>query len=277
MITAAPFPFMNLAAGQRPEELAKAHDERPGDDAGRGGGRNGKMAFTPFGPDPQAASESGHLYTADDLAKAVDEARRLAGEETEAELRVAFADDLERRRVDLLGAIRDQLDRHQSAFENEIKRLAGLSQGLALALGEALIPRALEKQPLADIGDVLRVTLSRLANEPSIELRLPASLIESSAALLDDIAKETGFPGEIVTIADAALGPADVELRWRGGVVERSADRLQAEARDLVERWLRDVPDADDQLETLSPATASESETSAIRPDQAVDPGSEHE
>ncbi|MGI9416677.1 MAG: hypothetical protein ACR2RA_02440 [Geminicoccaceae bacterium] len=277
MTRVEPFPFKDLADGRSSADRSKADSEKLGQKAGPSADRLEGMAFTPFGPDPETASEPERLYTAEDLAKAVDKARGEAARETETELRCALADDLEHRRVDVTSAIRDQLDRHRSAFDDELGHMAEVSRKLALALGEALIPRALESRPLVDISDALRTTLARLANEPSIELRLPPDLIESGGALFADIAQETGFAGAITTVADASLGRGDAELRWSGGAVERRMERLQVEARGLVERWLPGVPETDEQPDD-APASSSTGPQIPIVPNAAEpDAGTEQE
>lgn len=219
-----PFPFAELAADGSTSDL---HDRRP--DA---------MAFTVFGSDAGKEVEPARRYTEDDLAQAVDEARRATALTVEAELRETMTNDVEQRRCDMLAAIRDQFEQQTAMFDERLTRLAGASQQLAVALAKAVLPRAIERQPLVDITDALKATLVRLASEPSIELRLPPDLVAEGTTLLADLAKDVSFKGEVVTIADPALVKGDVVLRWKGGAVDRRMDRLEAEALDLVDRWL---------------------------------------
>ncbi|MGI9509997.1 MAG: hypothetical protein ACR2QJ_11705 [Geminicoccaceae bacterium] len=209
------------------------------------GKRSHAMPFKAFGPDPKENVEPELLYTAEDLERAAEDARRTTALEVEAELRSALADDIEQHRCDMLAAIKKQLDQHRSGFEEEIARLAQVSQRLGISLAQAIIPRAIAQCPLIDISEHLQITMARLTAEPSMELRLPPDLVEDGAAMLAELAKDVGFKGEITAIADPALGPGDASLRWGGGAVDRRLDRLEAEALDLVGRWMNEAPSPD--------------------------------
>ena len=116
--------------------------------------------------------------------------------------------------------------------------MSSISQGIAVALAEAVIPKAIARQPLADITDALRATLQGLVPVPAIELRLHPAAVEFAEALLADVSKDAGFTGELITIADSDLGEGDFELRWQGGMLSRRLECLQAEAMKLADHWL---------------------------------------
>lgn len=199
------------------------------------------------------------LFTAEELAAAVDEARRITATEVEAELRSAMADDLDRRRCDVLAAIRDQVEWHKSTFEQEVTRSADISHQLALSLAQALIPKALERCPLDDISEALKSTLAQLNVEPSIELRMSPDLVECGKDILSDLTRDTGFTGEVNVIADPTLSKGDVDLRWKGGVMDRRLHRLQDQASLLVDLWLAD--DSSELNDEAAEAVATPSET----------------
>ena len=180
------------------------------------------------------------LFTAEEMAAAVDEACRTTASEVEAELRAAMAADIDKRRCDILAAIRDQVEWHKSTFEQEVARSADISHQLALSLAQAIIPKALERCPLDDINEALRSALAQLTAEPSIELRICPDLAEFGMDVLSDLARDTGFAGEAKVIADPALGEGDIELRWKGGAMDRRLHRLQDQASNLVNLWLGD-------------------------------------
>jgi len=276
VIAAPPAPLAELVG----ESLIEDGEDTEGKGARMGAERDtyrsGLIEFRSSGSRPRKKPESERLYTAQDMTRAVDDARRGTALETETAVRQAMANDIEQRRCDLLAAIKGQLEQHRSAFEEELAWLAGASQGLAVALAKAVIPRALERQPLIDITDALKVTLARLTTEPSIELRLSADLVEAGEAFLADLAKESGFTGEITTVADPTLGAGDAELRWQGGAVDRRVDRLQAEVLGLVDHWLQEPPDVTDD-EALGPCTPSAPEIPDDLSEQTMDTKSANE
>ena len=230
------------------------------DEIGAQQGRS--MEFKTLGLDPQTTSEPDQLYTEADLARAVEDARRAAALETEAAVCAAMAEDIERRRCDMLAALNDQFELHGKAFDEEIARLAVVSHRLAIALAKAVIPRAIERQPLVDIADVLKATLAGLTAAPAMELRLHPSLVESGEVLIRELVQNTSFAGEITTIPDAALGAGDAELRWKSGAVSRRLSRLQAKALELADHWLADLSIIEDEEGHASCAVSAELATS---------------
>ena len=146
--------------------------------------------------------------------------------------------EIEQRQCDLLETIKGRLETQNDAFDQELSAIAETSQRLALAMVKAVVPLAIEQQPLSDIKHLVRDTLERLSTPLSIDIRLAPDLVESGQVLLSDIADRAKFRGQIETLADPDLGPGDVTLSWRGGTVERRLDRIQKEAIDLVHHWL---------------------------------------
>ena len=199
------------------------------------------------------------LFSAEDLAAAIDEARRITASEVETELRAAMAEDLDSRRCDILAAIRDQVELQKSAFEEEIARSANISLQLALALAQAVIPRALQRYPLNDISEALRRTLTQLTAEPSVELRMSPDLVECAKGVLSDLAEDTGFPGEAHVIADPTFSEGDIELRWKGGVMDRRLHHLKDQVSHIVNLWLGD--DSQPSPDEAAEATAAPSGT----------------
>lgn len=212
--------------------------------------------FTSWVSESGEETEPEHLYTAEEIAEAVDDARRAASAETEARLRAELAGEIEQRRCEILATLSHQLEEQKSTFDNELVRYAVVSQRLAVMLARAAIPRALENYPFADITELLKASMMRLASEPSIELRLSPNLIESGEAILADMAREVGFVGEFEVVADPALGSGDVELRWQGSKIDCRVDRLYAETLAIANQWLNDDVDKPSESgESLSAAS----------------------
>lgn len=173
-----------------------------------------------------------------ELAEAVAAARTEAAAETETRLRAELAASLEQRQAEAWRALSEQLVESRAELERLLQQRAGASRDLALALARALAPRALARAPLADVEAMLRETLARLEPCPRLELRLPQELVAQGRSLLDRVAAETGYPGELAVIPDPTLGPGDARLSWQDGAAVRDLAELEAEALDLVDAWL---------------------------------------
>ncbi|MEM7044337.1 MAG: FliH/SctL family protein [Pseudomonadota bacterium] len=241
-MSGTPFSFTELTDTSHATGREPAADVRQGDGVEHAIVRSGSSEFKPLLSQAPETAESEYRYTADDLARAAQEAKQDAIRETEAALRKAFEDDAAKRRTDILASIKHQLERQDKTIEQEFVQLASISQELAVALTRAVIPKAIECYPLGDVTELIKSAMRRLATEPSIELRLAPNLVERGDDLLADLVEEAGFSGDIKIVADPDLGNGDVELRWHGGVIDRRVDRLQAEALGLVDHLLEVTP-----------------------------------
>lgn len=245
--------------------LAYQVDRRPSEPSDRG------FPFASFvvdgsGHGGAAPAEIEPRHSADDLANAVTEAKRATAIEVEAQTRAAIATEIGHRQSQALEAIRDQLCNYNKAVEDWMAEAVVISQRLAVMLAQAVVPKALEQQPLADIGDMVRQTITRLVDLPSIELRMAPDLVGSSAELLDQIANEAGFRGELKAVADPSLADGEARLSWQGGAAERDLTRLQAEVSALVDTWLPAEPSASSDLHVSQSVPAAHEPQMTSRP-----------
>jgi flagellar biosynthesis/type III secretory pathway protein FliH len=204
--------------------------------------RRERFCFPRLDDVPEAAAEqekrpAGQSSEAE-LVEALAAARTEAAGETEARLRAELSASLEHRQAQVLRALCEQLGQARASFERLLEQRAGASRDLALALARALVPRALAHAPLVDIEAMLCETIARLERYPRLELRLPQELVAQGRSLLDRVAAETGYPGELAVSPDVTLGPGDARLCWHDGAAVRDLAELEAEARDLVDAWL---------------------------------------
>ncbi|MEZ5930544.1 MAG: FliH/SctL family protein [Alphaproteobacteria bacterium] len=268
MIAAVPFAFAELGEGADDHRQATGADDDPTRCAEPVAYRSCLTEFSTSDPNEGKKAKPAPLFTGEDLASAVEEARRATAAEVEIAVRTALADDIERQRCELLSSLRDQIEWHRSAFDRELARSVAVSSRLAVALASAVIPKAIEKQPLVDITELVKTALSRLTKEPAIELRLPHSLAEDGEAVFIDLARSVGFAGDVTVIADSALAVGDVQIRWHGGAIDRCLDQLHHAAVHLADRWLREDPATPhDDVEAPWPAP-----TEATVSDAMVDP-----
>jgi hypothetical protein len=173
-----------------------------------------------------------------DLDAALAAARAEAAAATEIGVRAELEAAMAARQAAALERIAAGLAPLQAAFEQALAARAAASRDLALALARALVPRALERQPLADIEAMLRDLLVRLEGEPRMTLALPPALLEAGRQTLGPIAAQVGYRGELTIEPDQTLGPGDARLAWRGGRAERDLVELERAATALVDAWL---------------------------------------
>jgi flagellar assembly protein FliH len=187
------------------------------------------------------------MVGAEEVAAAVALARAEGRAEGEAAARAAIMASLEQRRSEAASAIARALVGLQSEHRDRLVEGAGATRELALALARAIVPRALERAPLADIEAMLRELVARLEDQPELELALPPDLVAPGRRLLEELAREAGFSGALTVEADPGLRTGDARLSWRHGRAIRDLAALEREALAVVDAWL---PAADEQSET---------------------------
>lgn len=192
-------------------------------------------------PEPEPAPPP--TVGAEELAAAV----ALARAEGEAAARDEIEAALEQRRCAAAEAIAGALARMESAHAARLDERAGASLELALALARAIVPRALERAPLADVEAMLRDLVARLEDQPRLHLALPPDLVAPGRELLEGLAREAGFSGELTVEGDPDLGAGDARLSWRHGRAIRDLAAIEREALALAAAWL---PAADEQSAT---------------------------
>jgi flagellar assembly protein FliH len=187
------------------------------------------------GPHPAPPAPT---FSEADLRAAVAAAVAEAEAATEARVCAELEAGIAARQTAALERIAADLAAHRTAFERWLAARATASRDLALALARALVPRALERQPLADIEAMLRDLLGRLEEEPRLTLALPPDLAEDGRQLFAQLAAQAGYRGELLVEPDPTLDAGDARLSWRGGSAERDLAALEREAIALVDAWL---------------------------------------
>jgi flagellar biosynthesis/type III secretory pathway protein FliH len=186
-------------------------------------------------PEPSPAPAA---FSEEELRAAVETARQEAAAATEERVRTEMLASLERRQADALNAISGQLAASQERLERMVASRAGASRELALAAARALVARALDQQPLADVEAMFRELVVRLEGMPWLELRLAADLLPAAEVVFARAADEADYRGELRLVPDARLGPGEALLSWQDGVAERGLSRLDGQVAMLIEDWL---------------------------------------
>lgn len=231
-------PSVRIAGGSR------GHLRR--ERAGVGGG----FDLPSFGPaeDPMvpetAAEPLPPTFSEVELAEAAARGREEGRAEAEARVRAEMTGSIEQRTASALEAIAHDLAANRDQNERRLRARAAASGDLALALARAIVPRAMEGRPLADIEVMLVDLVRRLEGQPRLELALAPDLVASGEALLGRIVEDTGHDGEIAMHADHRLTAGDARLSWVDGVALRELSALQREVEAVVEAWLPAEPGA---------------------------------
>lgn len=275
MISAEPFQFADLSEDTSRSRQDQAQDYehvhvRP---AGETDNSFPALTFERGGSDcrPSAGKAAAITYTASELDAAVDQAKCATAAEVEASVKATMTAEANHRQSQALKAIGDQLAAGENAYNQQLAEAAVIARDLAIMLAKSVVPKALERQPFADIDDTIRQTLRRLINQPAIELRLAPDLVDATNEHLTALIVDTGYRGQLTTMADPSLEQGDAKLSWKGGVAERCMATIQAEVATLVDIWLLDAEHAEGDCPTPRLSTAATEPSALAQPAEQDD------
>jgi len=109
---------------------------------------------------------------------------------------------------------------------------------LALSIARRMMPAFSRSAGFAEIEAVVTQCVRRVLDEPRLVLRVAEDTFDAARGRIEPLAREAGFAGRVIILADAQLGPADCRIEWADGGTERDSGRLWREIDAAVSRAL---------------------------------------
>ena len=164
-------------------------------------------------------------YAADE----VEALRQQAFREGEAAARAAAQGQQAQALADLAEAARQGLAALQQVAHNHRVH----SAGLAMACGKAIADAALLAFPQAPLQAAMESLAREFNDAPRLTLRTGGD-VAALAPLVEEMARDIGFPGQVVVKADAGGSEAAFELEWADGSAVFNPDATAARIADVV-------------------------------------------
>lgn len=191
------------------------------------------------------------LFTEEDLAAAREEARVLG----HAQGLKDAEDSALHFQVLALEAVADQLTAARAAQDQANAETHRMAAALAVAVVKKLLPVYARDHGVAEIEALVAACLPHLLNEPRLILRVAPDNAEAVRGRVEPLARDRGFGGAVVVMADAGVGPADCRLEWNNGGAERDVETLFQRIQDIVARNSDRAAVADAPLAAAPPAS----------------------
>jgi flagellar assembly protein FliH len=100
---------------------------------------------------------------------------------------------------------------------------------LSMRIAHKLLPQFAEKNGLAEIERVILSSIEGRKDEPRIAITVSPQHLEPLKSRVDVLAREKGYAGKIVLLADETLHDNDVRVEWADGGAERLFDHIYNE------------------------------------------------
>jgi flagellar assembly protein FliH len=131
------------------------------------------------------------------------------------------------------------------AIKNIASRFAGIENRMeteavdvAVAVARKLCNELIAGEPLAEITGLIRECFSHLVSTPHLVVRINDALYEGARERIEKLAKQSGFEGRLVILAEPTIANGDCKIEWADGgvVLERTA--IEAKINELVGRYM---------------------------------------
>ena len=109
---------------------------------------------------------------------------------------------------------------------------------VAIAVARKLCSELIAREPLGEITALVSDCFAQLVSTPHLVVRINDSLYEAAHERIDKLAKQSGFAGRLVILAEPEIETGDCRIEWADGgvVLERAA--IEAKINELVGRYV---------------------------------------
>jgi len=153
----------------------------------------------------------------------------------ESERRSALA--LEETKI-ALEEIKIALQRIAEGFAGIERRMETEAVDVAVAVARKLCSELIAAQPLVEIEGLVRDCFSHLVSTPHLVVRINDGLYESAHEQIERMAKQSGFQGRLVILAEPDIATGDCRIEWADGGVVLERNATDAKISELVERYM---------------------------------------
>jgi flagellar assembly protein FliH len=109
---------------------------------------------------------------------------------------------------------------------------------VAVAVARKLCSELIAREPLGEITGLVKDCFSHLVSTPHLVVRINDSLYETARERIERLAKQSGFEGRLVILAEPEIEAGDCKIEWADGgvVLERTA--IDSKINELVGRYI---------------------------------------
>src|SRR5712672_158945 len=125
-----------------------------------------------------------------------------------------------------------------SRFSGIEARMETEAVDVAVAVARKLCGELVAAEPLGEITALVSDCFSHLVATPHLVVRINDSLYETARERIEKLARQSGFEGRVVILAEPDIATGDCRIEWADGgvVLERSA--IEAKINELVGRYM---------------------------------------
>jgi flagellar assembly protein FliH len=109
---------------------------------------------------------------------------------------------------------------------------------VAVAVARKLSSALIAQEPLGEVTALVSDCFSQLVATPHLVVRINDQLYEAAHAGIETLAKQSGFAGRLVILAEPEIDAGDCRIEWADGGVVRERAAIEAKINELVGRYI---------------------------------------
>src|SRR6516162_755308 len=109
---------------------------------------------------------------------------------------------------------------------------------VAVAVARKLCSELIAAEPLGEIIALVRDCFSHLVATPHLVVRINDALYENAREKIERLAKQSGFEGRLVILAEPEIATGDCRIEWADGGVVLDRAAIDARIDELVARYI---------------------------------------
>ncbi len=109
---------------------------------------------------------------------------------------------------------------------------------VAVAVARKLCAALIAAEPLGEITALVSDCFSHLVSTPHLVVRINAALYEVAHERIERLAKQCGFEGRLVILAEPEIATGDCRIEWADGGVVLDRAAIEAKINELVGRYM---------------------------------------
>ena len=125
-----------------------------------------------------------------------------------------------------------------TGFSSIETRMATEAVDVAVAVARKLCAELIAREPLGEVTGLVSDCFSHLVSTPHLVVRINDGLYDAAREKIEHLAKQSGFEGRLVILAEPEIATGDCRIEWADGgvVLERAA--IEARINELVGRYM---------------------------------------
>jgi flagellar assembly protein FliH len=109
---------------------------------------------------------------------------------------------------------------------------------VAVSVARKLCNELIATEPLTEVMALVHDCFKHLVATPHIVVRINDQLYEEARARIEKMAKQSGFPGKLVILAEPEIETGDCKIEWADGGVLLERAAIETKINELVGRYM---------------------------------------